>query len=76
MKHEAGKGDEMQSRHGFRHLLLVSGEPSEAGCPGEGSLDHPAPGQQHEALLRLRQPDDGDFNPPASAISAVGPRLA
>ena len=41
----------------FRQAFVVSGQAAEARGPGKGALDDPAPGQQHEAALGLRQLD-------------------
>ena len=61
-EHDAGEGDEMEVREGLSASFVVFDEPSEAGDPGEGSLDTPPSGQQHEAALGLRQLDDVERN--------------
>jgi hypothetical protein len=52
----------VQTCEGLREPLVVAGEAAEAGGPGEGPLDHPAPGQQDEAALGLWRADhvEGD----------------
>jgi len=57
MEHETGEGDEMQAGKGLGQALVVAGEATEAGQPGEAALHDPAPGQQDEALLGLGEFD-------------------
>lgn len=42
MEHQAGKGDEVQTRQDVGQALVVAGQPAAAGGPGEAALDHPA----------------------------------
>ena len=56
-EHKHGEYDEMQTSQGFGQSLVVSGQTAEAVEPSEAALDHPAAGQQHESLFRLRQFD-------------------
>lgn len=48
----------MQSAEHFGQSFVISREPAEPCQPAEASLHHPAPGQQHEALLHLGQLHD------------------
>ena len=52
----------MQVGEGAAISLVVFDEPAEASGPGEGALDDPAPGQQHEAALGLGQFHDPQFD--------------
>ena len=52
------EGDEMEAGDGLRQSLVVAREAPEAGGPGEGTLDHPAAGEQDEAALGLWSADD------------------
>ncbi len=56
-EHEAGEGDTVHVGQGRGVSLVVAGEATEAGDPGEGALDHSAARQQHEALPGFRQLD-------------------
>ena len=58
MQHEAGEGEKMQASQDVGQPLVVAGQPTEAGGPGEPALEHPALGQQDKAVLGLRQLDD------------------
>jgi len=51
--HEGGESDEMKAGEGFGVALVVLDEPTEAGDPSEGALDHPAPWQKDEAAFGL-----------------------
>lgn len=55
MDHQAGKGNEMQARHGFGQAFIVFGQASEPARPSETALDDPAPGQADKAAFGLRQ---------------------
>lgn len=55
----------MQACQGRRQALVIAGETTEAADPGEGALDDPELGQQHEAALGaigLRQPNHGQLD--------------
>jgi len=54
-RHEHREGHEMQPRQHLRQPLEVPTQPSEPRHPAETAFHHPAPGPQHEPLLRLRQ---------------------
>lgn len=48
----------MQSDQRLWQAFIVAHQAAKAGRPGEGALDHPATGQEHEALTGLGQLDD------------------
>lgn len=50
-EHEAGESDDMEACQDFRQALVVTDEASEAGRPGEGAFNDPAPGEQDKAAL-------------------------
>lgn len=52
----------MEVCEGLGASFVVFDEPSEAGRPGEGSLDDPSSWQQNESALGLRQLDDFEGN--------------
>jgi hypothetical protein len=55
MQHQADKGHEMQAGNDGGHTFVVVAQAADAARPREGARDDPAPGQQHEPLLGLRQ---------------------
>ncbi len=55
LEHEADEGDEVEVGKGAGIPCVVLRQPAIAGGPGKGSLDHPAPRQQHEATLGVWQ---------------------
>ena len=57
-EHEHGEDDEVQASPGLGQALIAACQPPEAFEPAEAALNHPAAGQQHEALLRPGQLDD------------------
>jgi hypothetical protein len=57
VKHETGKGDEVEPGDRLRQPLLVFRQPPEPGRSGERALEHPPPRQQHKAPLGLLQLD-------------------
>ena len=62
LEHDACKGDEVEACEDLGGPLIVLGEPSEAGGPGEGTLDDPSSGQENEAAFGLGQLDDAEFD--------------
>jgi len=52
---EAGRGDEVEISESASVALIVLHQPPEPCRPGKGPLDHPAPRQQQEAALGVRQ---------------------
>ncbi len=52
-EHNANEGDTVQVGEGMGQALVIPDKTTEAGGPGEGTLGHPAPGQEHEAPLGL-----------------------
>ncbi len=57
-QHQDGEGQEMQTGQSLWQPLVIARQPTKAGRPGEGTLDVPAPRQEHEALPVLRQLHD------------------
>jgi len=55
---QSSEGEGVESCEGLGVSFAILDEPSEAGCPCEGSLHPPAAGQEDEAALGLRQFDD------------------
>jgi hypothetical protein len=53
-EHETGKSNEVETCKSFGQSLVVSGQPAEAGCPGEEPFDHPPARQEDEAFARFR----------------------
>ena len=43
----------MEARERSLQAFIILGQAAKACRPGEGSFDHPAPGQEHESLLGL-----------------------
>jgi len=58
MKQETGEGQEVQTRQGRGESLIIAGQATKTGCPGEITLHHPALGQENKAALGLGQLDD------------------
>jgi hypothetical protein len=69
MEHQAGKGYEMQAGHGFRQVFVVFGQAPEARRPGERTLHHSAPRQEHEAVPSFGQLDHLQPEPVLGRIS-------
>jgi len=61
-KHKHGEDDEMQAGEGFGQTFIVACQAPEPVEPAEAALDDPATRQQHEALFRLGQLDDLQFD--------------
>ena len=61
-EHEHGEDEEVDAAQHIGQKLVVARQAPESGQPAEAALDHPAPGQQHEALFRLGQPDHLELN--------------
>ena len=70
MEFEAREGDEVEAGQDGEAALVVAHQAAEAHLPGEGALDDPAPGQQDEAALGLRQLDPCRWMPWVAASSA------
>src|SRR5690348_4097543 len=58
MEFQASEGDVVQPLQARSEPLVVPHEAAEARLPGKGAFHDPAPGQQHKAVLGLRQLDD------------------
>ncbi len=54
-QHKTDQCDDVQVGKCLRWTLVIAHQTPKACCPGEGPLNHPAPGQQHEAAFGLRQ---------------------
>jgi hypothetical protein len=54
---QAREGNEMQAFEDVEASLVVAGQASEAGLPGEGALDHPPAREEDEATLGLGELD-------------------
>ena len=54
---EAREHDPVQARQGLRQPLVIACQTATAGNPAEGALDHPTPGQKHEALFGFGELD-------------------
>src|ERR1700712_1431516 len=52
----------MKSCKGFGQPFIITCETAETVEPAKAALDHPPPGQQHEALFRFLQFDHLQFN--------------
>jgi hypothetical protein len=65
---KTGKGQEMQTGKGLWETFIVTCQPTKTGQPGDGALDHPAPGQQDEAVFGIGQFDDFQMNALRSGI--------
>ena len=59
----------MQPGQYLRHAFEITAQAPEPGQPAEAALHDPAPGQQHKALLRLRQLDHLQFNAVFSRVA-------
>ena len=58
MRHQHGKGYEMQSDKRLCQSFVVAHQAAKARHPGEAALDYPTTRQQHKATLGRRQLDD------------------
>jgi hypothetical protein len=57
-EHETSEGDDVEAFESCVEAFVVFDEAAAFGCPGEGSFDNPAFGQEHEAALCLGQAHD------------------
>jgi hypothetical protein len=62
MKHEDGKGLEMQTRQRPKQALIVTNEATKMSQPAETAFNNPAAREKDKALFRLRQLDDHQAN--------------
>ena len=51
MAHQTRQRDNVRPGDLFGQPVVIVGKPAEAGRPGEGARDHPAPGQHHDPAL-------------------------
>ncbi len=62
-QHETDQCDDVQVGKRLTQTLVIAHQTPKACRPGEGPLNHPAPGQQHEAAFGLRQFNNLQLNP-------------
>jgi hypothetical protein len=62
MRHQDGKGHEVQAGERFGQAFVVASQAAEACHPGKAAFDHPAARQQNEASLGRRQLNNFESN--------------
>ncbi len=63
LEHVFDECDKVEARECFGVTLVVFDQSPASCCPGEGSLHHPASGQQHKAAFSFWQLDDVQGDP-------------
>src|SRR4051812_25889025 len=62
MKHEASKGEVVESGKGLGETFVVASQTAEPRRPRERSFNHPATGKEDEATLGLGMLDDFELD--------------
>lgn len=55
MKQKTSKGNQVPGRQSRGKPLIITHQPTKASGPGERAFHHPSAGQQHKAVLGIRQ---------------------
>jgi hypothetical protein len=72
MEQETGESNEVPTCQHGRQSLVVAGQPTAAGLPGEAALGHRAARQQHKARLASGSRTTFNWMPSSRAIQVCG----